>query len=138
MDHENEESKMTAVVAEADIKRWLDHRGVSRHKREANKGTLEDLCGLVEEGFLIVNEDCTLTLKLHVPVGNHGQITEFKFKARCATSVIDTNNKNVPAGDFFRRLKGAVTALTDQPFGIVNSLESEDMSRCNNIALFFT
>ena len=127
-------------TAALDIERWLDHKKVSSRKREQRKDEIESLIAEVQDGTLVVDDNCNLVYSLKFSISDEGgsvAVDELKFKPRLRASDLEPYLKGVKATDADGRVRAYVCALTNKPVGIVSKLDTEDKSIAENIALFF-
>ena len=89
------------------------------------------------EGFISIDDDCNLTQKLRFPIGLHENIKELNFKSRLKVLEINEFLKNVKQGDNDGRVLAYILAATEQPLGIIQSLDTEDLGVSQSIAVFF-
>lgn len=129
--------QVSREVAEKDVQRWLEAKRVRQTKRESLKDYIESLILEVMEGFISIDDDCNLTQKLRFPIGLHENIKELNFKSRLKVLEINEFLKNVKQGDNDGRVLAYILAATEQPLGIIQSLDTEDLGVSQSIAVFF-
>ena len=128
---------ITKEQADQEIASWLDNKGVRPKKREAYKASIESLEDAISEGDLVLNEDFTLTQKLKQPTSGDVPITSLTYKARLTVGEVKKKMENVKPGDPDARIIALVSALTTQPKGVIEALDTDDYGIAQNIALFF-
>lgn len=131
-------SKVTKEQATAEVESWLEHKKVSQHKREEQKGMIERLIGAVMDGDLVLDGD-TKEFKqlLKFPLEGATPITELVYKPRLADKEAQMHIGKIPFSDIDARLNGYVAALTKQNSGIIKNLDREDIGLAHAIAVFF-
>lgn len=134
-------SKIPLKTAQAEVDKWLDFKKVKTQKRENNKEQIELIVDAVCDGTLVLDEKTLVfTHKLLFPLGNsdnEGTIKELTYKPRLMVRDINAKMKGVKANDPDGRIVSYVSALTDQPSGIIASLDTEDNSLAQQIVSFF-
>ena len=134
-------AKIPLETAQAEVDKWLDFKKVKDQKRENNKEQIELIVDAICEGTLVLDEKTLVfTHKLSFPLGSsdkEGTIKELTYKPRLMVRDINAKMKGVKAGDSDGRIVGYIAALTDQPSGIITSLDTEDNSLAQQIVAFF-
>lgn len=128
--------KVTQDVAESAIEKWLDHKKIKAKKRESQKDAIETLVDAVMEGDLILDDE-TFQLKqtLSHPCGS---IHELVFEPRLAMGKVRSKLKGIKiTEDTTGYLMGYVATLTNQPYAVIEKLDSEDYKIGQAIAGFF-
>jgi anthranilate/para-aminobenzoate synthase component I len=132
---EEDQTKMTPQQkAEQDIKQWLDAKRVSNRKREEYADQIQTLQNEIEDGNLRLDEEGNLIQTLKFPFKS---LTELKYKQRLTKGDVQPYMKGVNSQDGDARVQGYICALTDQPHGLIDKLDTEDMEIPNSIAVFF-
>lgn len=132
--------KVDKSVAIADIERWLDYKRISDKKRESNKEYIDSLVSEIEEGNLTVNDDCILVYSLKFAIEDEGgnpTLEQLTFKPRMRTADLDPYLKGVKATDADGRVRAHICALTGKGMAMIGKLDTEDISVCSTIAVFF-
>lgn len=125
-------------VAEQEVDKWLDFKGVTERKREKQKDNIESLVDSVEAGLLTLNEDHSFTQKLLMPLDGEMPVKELIFKARVPVSVFQTQLQGVKAGgDPLGVVMAYIAGLTNKPKGVIRALDSDDYAVSSAIAIFF-
>lgn len=133
-----EKSSITREVAEAEVNKWLDFKGVTERKREKQKDNIESLIDSVESGQLILNDDHSFTQVLSVPMNGEIPVREIKFKPRVPVSVFQIQLQGIKAGnDPLGVVIAYISGLTGLPKGVVRALDSDDYAVASAIAVFF-
>lgn len=122
-------------VAELEINKWLDYKRVKDKKREAYKDAIETLIDAVSEGYLVVNEDFTLTHSLAFPVGAEGAFKELVYKPRIDVATIQKYANGAIGGD--ARVLATIAALSGQATTIISKMDTEDYGIASSVAIFF-
>ena len=92
------------------------------------------------DGTLVVEKDFKLTHTLVFPITNSDgkeTVAKLTYKPRLMVRDINVKMKGIKAGDNDGRVVGYVAALTDQPSGVLTSLDTEDNGLAQAIAMFF-
>lgn len=134
-------AKIPLQTAQAEVDKWLDFKKVKDQKRENNKEQIELIVDAMCEGTLEL-DDKTLVFTHHLsfPLGSSDKeatITKLTYKPRLMVRDINAKMKGVKSGDSDGRIVGYIAALTDQPSGIITSLDTEDNSLAQQIVAFF-
>lgn len=129
--------QVSREVATTDINRWLEAKRVRQSKKTLLADNIEVLVEEVMEGFITIDDDCNLTQRLRFPIGLNENIKELKFKSRLKVLEINEFLKNVKPGDNDGRVLAYILAATEQPLGIIQSLDTEDLGVSQSIAVFF-
>ena len=131
--------KVNHDQAVKDFENWLEFRRVNERKRESNVDSEIVLVEAIEDGRLIVNDDFTLTLNLVWPTGEDERgVSQLIFKPRLTAGQRQDATKGVSPKDSEGRLIGYISALTDQPMGVIKKLESgDDYDTASSIAVYF-
>lgn len=132
-----ESGKITREVAQAEITKWLDHKRVNASKRKAYRESIKVLVNGIEDGCLVLTEDFTFKQTLKFPTEGKIPVTELIFKPRIRVSVVHQEMTGVKPNDADGRLCAIISALTDKAKGIIKSLDTEDYSIGQSIAIFF-
>jgi len=133
-------SKIPLEVAQVEIEKWLDFKKVKTQKRENNKEQLELITDAICDGTLVLDDKTfVFTHKLLFPLGSGDseKIKELTYKPRLMVRDINAKMKGVKANDPDGRIVSYIAALTDQPSGIITSLDTEDNSLAQQIVQFF-
>ena len=126
--------KVSIDVALTEVNGWLDHKKVGQTKREANKDSINVIAEAISEGFLVINEDKTITQNLKFPVG---EFTSINYKARLTVGERNEKLKGVKATDMGGLMNAYLCALSGSPVNVFNNLDSEDNSVASAIVVFF-
>lgn len=122
-------------TAQAEIQRWIEAKRIKGAILEAKKPQIEILIQAVQEGDLIVNEDCTLTQNLVFETGGETKLT---YKTRITQADIDKAKENVKGNDFDTFILRTQYALTDAMVNVLRNLDlSTDRVLADTIAVFF-
>lgn len=133
-------NKVTPEIARQDVERWLDFKRVPAKKRAAVADTIESMAEAIEQGTLIVNDDCTITHNLIFPIENSDgehTVEELKYKPRVTTEAISIRMKDVKVTDAHGMFIAYASALTNQPTALIKKLDTEDFRVAQSIVTFF-
>lgn len=133
-------SKIPQKTAQEEVDKWLDFKKVKPQKRENNKEQIELMTDAICDGTLVLDDKMNFVHKLSFPLGNpdsEGKIKELTYKPRLMVRDINAKMKGVKANDPDGRIVGYIAALTDQPSGVITSLDTEDNSLAQQIVAFF-
>tara|TARA_R110000803_G_scaffold39924_1_gene86032 strand:- start:557 stop:991 length:435 start_codon:yes stop_codon:yes gene_type:complete len=127
-------------VAEKDLERWLNYKRIGVTKRENMRDNIDILVDAVQDGQLVVEENCSITQKLAWPPENEDgevKITSLSYVPRMHFSQIQPKLKGIKPGDTETRLLGYAAALSSQPIGILRKLDTVDLAVMQAVAVFF-
>jgi len=127
-------------VAEKDLERWLNHKRIGITKRENMRDNIDILVDAVQDGQLVVEEDCKITQKLAFPPENGEgdvHVSELVYAPRMHFSQIQPKLKGIKPGDTETRLLGYAAALSGQPIGVLRKLDTVDLAVLQAVAVFF-
>ncbi len=131
-------SKITREAAEAEVTSWLDKKKIFPETRDKFKDHSELIVDAISNGALTLNpESFEFTHTLLFPIGENDGITEMKYKARLNDKQINQQMKGVKSDDVDGRVQALVAALTSQPRGIIERLDTADKRIATAIAVFF-
>jgi hypothetical protein len=128
--------KVSLEIAKEEITRWLDFKKVSESKREVNKETISLLEEGVADGYLVVNEDHTLTHNLKFPIEGELPIKSLTYKPRITVGELQAKNKK-QGTDLGSMIIGYAAAISSQNTGVIKKLDTDDYSITQAVALFF-
>ena len=132
------ENVVSIDIATADVKRWMDHKRVAEKRRAELVSAQEIMVNAIMEGSLVLEDDMKWKHTLIFPLEGEIGVTEIKYKPRLNDSDIEPYRKIVKGSDFESQMKQVKMALTSQPVGIINALDSStDKQISDAIALFF-
>lgn len=125
--------------AKADVEKWLEHKKINDRKKEEKKESIDSLISYFEDGTLALEDDCSITMKLGIPIGNNGFLKELKFKPRLTVKDISlAKNKGAKsATDPEAFVMDRIVALTGQNRELLMNMDTVDHSVCQTIAVFF-
>lgn len=125
-------------IAQEEVNSWLDAKKITPQKRETFEAYIEQLVNGICNGALSLNpETKVFTYTLSFPTEGDAPITKLDFKPRLKLSTVTAHLQGVKSTDGDGRLTAYVAALTGQPKGVINALDTEDYSACLSIAVFF-
>lgn len=123
-------------IAVAEVNRWLDAKKIGAKKRETYKSTISQLVEYVEEGVLILSDDCIFTHALKFPIGVDTTTTKLTYKLRLSVDASIEGLKGTN-GSGTETVLAYVSALTGEVKGFIKKLDSEDYSVAQAITVFF-
>jgi hypothetical protein len=131
--------KVTEEIAKQEFERWFNSKKLSASYRKESYEAIEvQMVDAIVDGFIIVNEDNTLTLKLAWPLSNPNEVNELKFVHRMTTGELQSKTAYVKdLKDQQGKMIATIAALTGQVGGIIRALDSSDYSRAGCIASYF-
>ena len=124
-------------VAEQEVQAWIEKCRFRKRKVESNKEYVDQLIEGVIHGDLSIDEEThDIEMELIRPVGD---VRKLVFKTELKVKEIRHKLKsgNVSAGDSDGRILAYISALTNQPFSVIDDLNTEDQSLASSIAIFF-
>jgi len=124
-------------VAAQEIENWLDHKKVNERKREAYRDSIDTLVDAVSDGVLTVDAEHNLVQSLKFPTEGEVPVNALRFKPRLKMSTIHLHLQGVKTADADGRILAYIAALTGTPKEVVRSLDTEDYSIGQAIAIFF-
>jgi hypothetical protein len=131
------ENLVNEEVSQQEITNWLDFKRVKPSSRENYKGAIDELANAITEGYLSLDENFNLTLKLIFPITNEISTTELVFKPRVKIGEIQKAMQGTKSDDAQGMILAIVSCLTNKPKQLIKELDVEDYGICQNIALFF-
>jgi hypothetical protein len=131
-------AKVLEEVAREEVEKWLEYKKVSARKREQLADNIESLVDYISDGSLTLDQE-TMAFKqqLLFPLGNNRQIEVLVYQPRLNLKDLSLQNKGVSAQDQNGRIMAIVAGLTGQPKAITGTMDSEDASIAQAIAVFF-
>lgn len=131
------EQVVSKDVAQADINKWLDSKKIGSLKREAQENQINVLIEAICDGYLKVEEDCTLVHTLKFPPTEGKTIKELRYKSRLTLKEVNAQLQGVKATDVDGRIMAYAAALTGEVKGIIARFDTEDAGIVQAIVLFF-
>lgn len=131
--------KITEEIAVQEFERWFLSKKLSSSYRKSHYEEIEkQMIDAIMDGYLIVNDDFTLTLKLAWPLTEPNEVQELKFVHRMQTGVLQSKTAYVKdPKDQQGKLIATVAALTGQVGGIIRALDPVDFGRAGSVASYF-
>ena len=130
--------KVNIEVATKEVNDWLDSKKVSDKDKELNQDQIDKLIDAVCNGYLVVNDDDTLSQTLKFPIkGEDSEIKELKYKNRVTVKEIQTQMTGTKSGDFIGMLTAYISAATVMPKAFLKNLDTQDWSLAQAIGVFF-
>ncbi len=129
--------KVAVAIAEKDVNKWLDYKQIDDEEREENSDQIDNLIRYVSSGKLILGEDCVFIQKLNFPIKGEIVTSELKYMARSDVSTINSNLRGVKADNPDGRVVAYIAALTQNPKGLIEALDTSDYKVGQSIAVFF-
>ena len=141
-------AKVPQSVALADLQKWLDYK---KTKVELVMGVAEDegtddnsaemtLIEAIMAGDLVLNEDMSWTYTLAFPVLDEGGAVALKslnMKPRLTAAEVSNAMKGVDKKEPFKLYIGYMSALSGEVRGLINKLDSSDLSVLQKIVGYF-
>ncbi len=128
---------VTEDIATAEVTKWLDFKKISPSKRTDKKDQIKQLINAIIDGDISINDDQEIVQKLKTPIGDKGQITEFKYKPRITVGAVQQHLQRIATSDADGRVVCYIQALTGQSSGLIKGLDSVDYDIAQTIAIFF-
>lgn len=133
-------SVVAREVAEQEVNKWLNFKQISPSKRSAKQDAINALIENIEDGDLVLKEegeDLFLVQTLKLPTKGELPLTELRYRSRLDIGKLNNRLKQIKGLDPFASVVAYVAALTDQNSAVIQTLDTEDYSISQNIALFF-
>jgi hypothetical protein len=128
-----DEQVMPHKKATEDINTWLDGKKITPTEREAKKDDIERIVARIMDGTVTIDSSTrVITHKLLFPLE---RVTEIKYQPRLDGATLNPLLKHVDMNMSMYSAYGA--ALTGQPLGVINKLDSEDLKVVKAISGFF-
>jgi len=130
-------------IAEGEVKSWLEFQHIPVRKQEFFSANVQNLIDAVEDGFVIINPDKSITQKLMFPFGEDLKVTELKFKSRLMVAEIKQAQEPEPGEEAKENSStfdvgfAYIKALTGQLKSITGRMNNKDYKISDNICLFF-
>lgn len=125
-------------VAEAEVNSWLEKKKIFDSIKEQNRDQIDLLVEAVSNGTLTLDGNTfEFTHKLLHPFGVDEKVTALTYKSRLNDRMLKPKLNGVKANDGDARLLAYIAALTDQPRGILEEMDSLDKKIAMAIAIFF-
>lgn len=124
-------------MADQEFERWLEYRMVSDVEKEEHATLISLAIESISKGYLIINEDNTITHKLREPFENESPIYEFIYKNRLNDFDKQRSMKGVNSKDQNESFNALISELCDQPKGVIKKLHTADKRIASAIAVFF-
>ena len=134
------EQIMEFDAAHKEVMALLAKKKLFPKRIEKLAGAIEAVAEAISFGFVVINEDGSITQKLVEPIMNQGggvALAELSYKARIEPSVMNAKvSAAKPAGPDEKIMTYAV-AYTGQVSAMINKLDQTDRNTCDAISLFF-
>lgn len=125
-------------VARQDIERWLAHRRIPKIQLEKDQDTIDQLVSYVQEGILVIKDDCSVTQKLQWEILRESDtIVEFSYKPRVMSWELSQNLKNVKLQDLEGRYNAFAAALSGREPNTFTRMDSVDRTVMHVIVGFY-
>lgn len=129
--------------AEREFETWCDIKRL-RPDQRSNPNPItgvddnkEKIISCIENGYLVVDtETGELTQKLAWPIDD-GKVKELTFKLRLNNTEKNSYSVGLKPNDFEGKIAAIIAALTSEPRGIINKLDTSDRDLSDSIASFF-
>ena len=131
-------TKVAIEVAKSDIEAWLDHKKITDKKREAYESNIETLTDAIVDGYLVHNaQDHTLEHTLKFSFGTEMKVEKLTYIPRLNMQRLKPYLTGVKSTDADGRITAYICALTGKAKGIIEQLDSEDLTIAQAVAIFF-
>lgn len=130
--------KISEEIARKDFDRWFESKRLSStYKSEAFEAIEKQMIEAICDGYMIINEDNTITLKLAWSLSlPSGELTELNFVHRIQTSELVVKTAYAKDNQQ-KKLTATIAAITGQVGGTILALDQVDYMRAGNIAAYF-
>lgn len=129
--------KIAKEIADAEVQKWLDFKKVKESKRELIIEILDSLSEAIQDGFLVLNEDMTLTHTLKFPIKGEVVTEKLTYQPRVTVQSVNLHMKGIKGNDTDSKLLATIAALTRSPKALIENLDTEDYSIAQQIGIFF-
>ncbi len=134
-------AKINIEIAEQAFIGWLDFKRVRESKRENNIDQQNIIVEAIADGDLVIDEkDFFMTYNLLKPIlSDDGDVMLDKlvFKPRITKGDLNKKYKGLKPTDADNRLLATIAAITDQNRGMIGKIDTDDISVCESIAVYF-
>ena len=124
-------------IASQEVEKWLSKNRIKASKRKASEPVIESLIEAVMYGQLVFDESLVITQNLDFPLGENSEVKQFTYKERITKKEVDDKLSVMKNKDGSASITAYVAALTLQPVGIIDKLDTRDYSISQSIAVFF-
>lgn len=124
-------------IASQEVEKWLSKNRIKASKRKASEPVIESLIEAVMYGQLVFDENLIITQNLDFPLGENSEVKQFTYKERITKKEVDDKLSVMKNKDGSASITAYVAALTLQPVGIIDKLDTRDYSISQSIAVFF-
>lgn len=124
-------------LASAEVEKWLSKNRIKASKRKASEPVIESLIEAVMYGQIVFDENLVITQNLDFPLGEDASVKTFTYKERITKKEVDDKLSVMKNKDGSASITAYVAALTTQPVGIIDKLDTRDYSISQSIAVFF-
>lgn len=129
--------KITREIAEQEVNKWLDHKGVSARKREKNKAQVETITDAIVDGLLTMDEKFNLIQQLRIVPEGENPPKELRHRPRITVKDINEASKGVGEENANMIVVGYASVITGKAKGIILALDSSDYEIISAIVIFF-
>lgn len=125
-------------VATKDVHAWLDSMDVLPEAREKDvvKIFIDQLIDSVSKGYLVINEDKSITQKLRVPLGD-GATKEIKYDFRYTVGEYHDKLKVVPELDEIATALAKLSLISKQSVEVIRRFDKKDYTVARSLVIFF-
>lgn len=132
-------TKVPLDQATNEVHEWLDYKRIPANRRESLQSMVDNLANAIADGVVVINDknqiEHTLIFELE---GETGGIQKLTYKSRLSDADLEPYKRTLKGTDFDSTLKRTILALTGQPLGVINRLDSStDKGIAESIAVFF-
>lgn len=133
--------KVSFEQAQKEVENWLDHKRVSPKKREGVYAeSIEVIVDAISFGDATIEEDGKIIQSLKFPITDSSGnmvVSVLEYTPRITYSAIKSQLQTVKPGDGNGRLIAVASGLTGKPIGILEKMDTEDISLLQAISVFF-
>ena len=132
-------TKVPLDQATNEVHEWLNHKRIPANRREALQSMIDNLANAIADGVIVINDNNQIEHTLVFPLeGETGGVQKLIYKSRLSDADLEPYKRVLKGTDFDSTLKRTILALTGQPLGVINKLDSStDKGTAESIAVFF-
>lgn len=125
-------------VAEADVAKWLDFMDIPEKTRKDNEvaAMIDHVVTSVEKGYLIIEDDGSVTHNLRVPLGG-GATKQLKYEFRLTIGEFHDAMKDVSPIDAIAQVLAKLQIISKQAPAVLRALDSRDYKIAQALTVFF-
>lgn len=132
-------TKIPLDQATNEVHAWLDYKRIPANRRESLQSMVDNLANAIADGVVVINDKNQIEHMLIFELeGETGGIQKLIYKSRLSDADLEPYKRTLKGTDFDSTLKRTILALTGQPLGVINRLDSStDKGIAESIAVFF-